>query len=81
MTEFYPWDKYPDTAIPRPGRLARLICALKRFLGQEHTWRKWYWGGVDSMFDADMCYYCHKMKGPLPLERTTPDFPCTMNPY
>jgi hypothetical protein len=68
--EFYPWDRSPDTLIPRTGKLYRLFCWV---FG--HTWRKWYWGGVEGPFDADVCFICHKMRGPLALDRTTPDFP------
>ncbi len=75
IEEFYPWDRHPNTAIPRTGWIRKAICW---FIG--HAWRKWYWGGVNDMFDADVCVVCHKMRGPLPLDRKTPDFPSVWAP-
>lgn len=70
IQEYFPWDKHPQTLIPRTGWIRQMWCKI---FG--HMWRKWYWGGVHDMFDADCCYCCHKMRGPLPHDRDTPDFP------
>lgn len=74
--EFFPRDRHPNTLVPYPSWWRKLWC---RAAG--HNWKKFLWGGVDHMFDCDCCTRCFKFRGPLPIDRDTETFPCTMNPY
>lgn len=74
--EFWPKDRWPQTLIPHPGWLRRLRC---RIFG--HDFKKFLWGGIDHPFDCDCCTRCHRMRGPLPLDRETETYPCYMKDY
>ncbi len=71
--EFYPKDRFPNMAVPYPAWWRRQWC---KWFG--HSWRKFLWGGINSMFDCDCCMTCFKMRGPLPENRDTKIYPCKM---
>lgn len=73
VQEFYPYERFPMTVIPLPRWHERVWCW---WVG--HTWMKFLWGGIHSMFDCDCCAVCRKFRGPLPADRDTEIYPCSM---
>lgn len=75
--EFFSKELFPMTMVPETPMWRKIYCKLTG----GHSWRKFLWGGVLSMFDCDSCSKCYKFRGPLPEDRNTPIFPCQINPW